>query len=42
MNRKQRINKILSKKFDNFLLDIIDNSNLHKGHEGFTGSDEVR
>ena len=41
MKRKQRINKILSKKFDNFLLDIIDNSNLHKGHEGFTGSDET-
>jgi len=28
MNRKQRINKILSNKFNNFLLEIIDNSNL--------------
>ena len=41
MNRKQRINKILSNKFNNFLLEIIDNSNLHKGHNNFTGSDET-
>ena len=41
MNRKQRINKILSKKFNNFLLEIIDNSNLHKGHNNFTGQDET-
>ena len=41
MNRKQRINKILSKKFDSFSLEIIDNSNLHKGHNGFSGSNET-
>jgi len=41
MNRKQRIDKILSKKFNSFLLEIIDNSNLHKGHNNFTGSDET-
>ena len=41
MNRKQRIDKILSKKFDNFILEIIDNSNLHKGHYSFTGNDET-
>ena len=41
MNRKQRIDKILSKKFNNFLLEIIDNSNLHKGHNNFTGKDET-
>ena len=41
MNRKQRIDKILSNKFDNFLLEIIDNSNLHKGHNNFTGNDET-
>ena len=41
MNRKQRIDKILSNKFDNFLLEIIDNSNLHKGHNNFTGDDET-
>ena len=31
MNRKQRIDKILSKKFNDFLLEIIDNSNLQHG-----------
>ena len=41
MNRKQRINKILSYKFNNFVLEIIDNSNLHKGHNNFTGSGET-
>tara|TARA_E500000178_G_scaffold193573_1_gene191545 strand:- start:671 stop:925 length:255 start_codon:yes stop_codon:yes gene_type:complete len=41
MNRKQRIDKILSKKFDNFLLEIIDNSILHKGHNNFKGNDET-
>ena len=41
MNRKQRINKILSKKFDEFMLEIIDNSNLHIGHNNFTGKDET-
>ena len=41
MNRKQRIDKILSKKFNDFLLEIIDNSNLHKGHNNFTGNDET-
>ena len=41
MNRKQRIDKILSNKFDNFLLEIVDNSNLHKGHNNFTGNGET-
>ena len=41
MNRKQRINKILSKKLNEFSLEIIDNSNLHKGHNNFTGIDET-
>ena len=41
MNRKQRIDKILSKKFNDFLLEIIDNSNLHKGHNNFSGNDET-
>ena len=41
MNRKQRINKILSKKLNDFSLEIIDNSNLHKGHNNFTGNDET-
>ena len=41
MNRKQRIDKILSKKFNDFILEIIDNSNLHQGHNNFTGNDET-
>ncbi len=41
MNRKQRINKILSNKFNDYILEIIDNSNLHKGHNNFTGNDET-
>tara|TARA_B100000963_G_scaffold341060_1_gene340359 strand:- start:468 stop:722 length:255 start_codon:yes stop_codon:yes gene_type:complete len=41
MNRKQRINKILSKQFNNFMFEIIDNSNLHKGHNNFTGNGET-
>ena len=41
MKRKQRIDRILSKKFNDFLLEITDNSNLHKGHNNFTGNDET-
>ena len=41
MNRKQRIDKLLSKKLDNFLLEIIDNSNLHAGHDNFDGKNET-
>ena len=41
MNRKQRIDKILSNNFENFLLEIVDNSNLHKGHNNFTGNNET-
>ncbi len=41
MNRKQRIDKILSRKLNNFSLKIIDNSNLHRGHNNFTGNDET-
>ena len=41
MNRKQRINEILTKKIDNYSLEIIDNSNLHKGHNGFSGNNET-
>ena len=41
MNRKQRIYKIVSKKFKDFLLEVVDNSNLHKGHNNFTGQDET-
>ena len=41
MNRKQRINEILTKKIDNYSLEIIDNSSLHIGHNGFSGSNET-
>ena len=41
MNRKQRIDKIVSKKFKDFSLEVVDNSNLHKGHNNFTGQDET-
>ena len=41
MNRKQRIDKIVSKKLKNFLIEVVDNSNLHKGHNNFTGQDET-
>ena len=41
MNRKQRIDKILSKKFNDYLLEIIDNSNLHIGHNNFDGKNET-
>ena len=41
MNRKQRIDELLSKKFDDFILEIIDNSKLHIGHNNFTGNDET-
>ena len=41
MNRKQRIDKIVSKKLKDFLLEVVDNSNLHKGHNNFKGQDET-
>ena len=41
MNRKQRINKILLKNLNDISLEIIDNSNLHKGHNNFTGNGET-
>ena len=41
MNRKQRIYKIVSKIFKDFLLEVVDNSNLHKGHNNFTGNGET-
>ena len=41
MKRKQRIDEILSKKLEDFSLEIVDNSNLHKGHNNFTGNDET-
>ena len=41
MNRKQRINKLLSYKFKEFSIKIIDNSHLHVGHNDFHGENET-
>ena len=41
MNRKQRIYKLLLKQFNEFELDIVDNSHLHKGHNKFDGNNET-
>tara|TARA_B100000900_G_C20360273_1_gene626038 strand:+ start:524 stop:787 length:264 start_codon:yes stop_codon:yes gene_type:complete len=41
MNRQHRIKKILLKKIINFNIEIVDNSNLHKGHNDFTGIGET-
>ncbi len=41
MNRKQRINKILKNKYQDFTLEIIDNSHLHLGHNNFDGKNET-
>ena len=41
MKRKQRIEELLSKKFNEFSLEIIDNSHLHAGHNNFSGKDET-
>ena len=41
MNRKQRINKILINKYQEFTLQVIDNSHLHLGHNNFDGNNET-
>ena len=41
MNRKQRIDKILSNKFRRIFYKIIDNSNLHKGIIILPGNNET-
>ena len=41
MNRKQRINKLLSEKLTDFNIKIKDNSYLHVGHNNFDGSQET-
>ena len=40
MNRKQRIKKILINYFNEFTIDVIDNSKDHIGHNNFDGSQE--
>jgi len=41
MNRTKRIDEILQKHLSNFEIDIVDNSNLHKGHNNFNGRGET-
>ena len=41
MNRTKRIKTILVKHFSNFNINIVDNSNLHKGHNNFSGDGET-
>ena len=41
MNRKQRILNLLSKQFDQFSINVVDNSHLHVGHNQFDGLNET-
>tara|TARA_Y100001970_G_C13959202_1_gene712286 strand:- start:113 stop:367 length:255 start_codon:yes stop_codon:yes gene_type:complete len=41
MNRKYRINNLLQDNLAEFSVEIIDNSNLHKGHNNFNGKGET-
>tara|TARA_B100000575_G_scaffold168737_1_gene135031 strand:- start:22361 stop:22621 length:261 start_codon:yes stop_codon:yes gene_type:complete len=41
MKRKQRIQKLLNEHFNQFIVDIKDNSHLHKGHNSFDGNNET-
>tara|TARA_Y100001970_G_C14114733_1_gene792900 strand:- start:574 stop:828 length:255 start_codon:yes stop_codon:yes gene_type:complete len=41
MNRKQRINDLLTDIFNDFSIKVIDNSHLHVGHNNFDGTDET-
>ena len=41
MNRKQRIYKLLEKKFGEFSIKIVDNSQYHSGHNNFDGKNET-
>ena len=41
MNRKQRIKNLLINKFQEFSIEIIDNSHLHAGHNNFNGKNET-
>ena len=41
MNRKQRIQKLLSNVFANININVIDNSIEHMGHNNFDGKKET-
>ena len=41
MNRKKRIEKILSDNFKSWIIEVVDISYQHKGHNHFTGKDNT-
>jgi len=41
MNRTKRIKNILEKNLSEFDINVIDESNKHKGHYNFNGNDET-
>ena len=41
MNRKKRIEKILSNNFELWTIEVIDISHQHKGHNNFSGNNET-
>ena len=41
MKRTKRIDIILTKEFSDFIVNIIDNSFMHKGHGNFDGDGET-
>ena len=41
MNRKNRITSILLNNFQNWKIQVIDNSNDHIGHNNFDGNNET-
>ena len=41
MNRTKRIKAILDNFFSDFVINIVDNSYLHKGHNSFSGEGET-
>ena len=40
MNRKKRIEKILNSNFQQYLIEVVDISSKHSGHNNFTGKEE--
>ena len=41
MNRKKRIKNILNNIYNSLIIDIIDNSQEHSGHNNFDGNQET-
>ena len=41
MERKKRIKKILLNSFKSWIIEVVDISYQHKGHNNYTGNDET-